>query len=174
MLPTGPAPAGFCASDDLAQEDPNGLCGNYGAYDVIAMFEWVKANIPNFGGDPENVTAFGQSAGAFLISHLLVSGKRLFRRAICQSGAAETMVRLVPALADAPSRADPGFLRGPPTAAPPRLASLPRLHLDYRIHRRPFYRLAVRMPCCSPLRSGRNPPVPPQRLALVHLALACT
>ncbi|BGP10310.1 hypothetical protein JCM10049v2_006193 [Rhodotorula toruloides] len=83
---------GFCASDDLAKEDPNGLCGNYGAYDVIAMFEWVKANIANFGGDPENVTAFGQSAGAFLISHLLVSGKKLFKRAICQSGAAETML----------------------------------------------------------------------------------
>ncbi|GEM10390.1 carboxylesterase type B [Rhodotorula toruloides] len=116
---------GFCASDDLAKADLNGLCGNYGAYDVIAMFEWVKSNIANFGGDPQNVTAFGQSAGAFLISHLLVSGKRLFRRAICQSGAAETMLlRPVP-------QAYPAYasiiesIRVPSTASPSeRLAAL--------------------------------------------------
>lgn len=53
----------------------------------------VQSNIRLFGGSPERVTAFGQSAGAFLISHLLVSGRRLFQRAICQSGAANTMVR---------------------------------------------------------------------------------
>ncbi|GAA6009118.1 uncharacterized protein JCM10292_005326 [Rhodotorula paludigena] len=83
---------GFCAHDDLAQDDPNGLCGNYGLYDVVKMFEWVQANVSSFGGDPARVTAFGQSAGAFIISHLLVSGKRLFTRAICQSGAANTMM----------------------------------------------------------------------------------
>lgn len=35
--------SGFCAHDDLAQDDPNGLCGNYGLYDVVKMFEWVRA-----------------------------------------------------------------------------------------------------------------------------------
>ncbi|GAA5930600.1 hypothetical protein JCM3775_003818 [Rhodotorula graminis] len=83
---------GFCASQDLVDEDPQGLAGNYGLYDVVAALEWVQHNIRNFGGSPDRVTAFGQSAGAFLISHLLVSGKRLFQRAICQSGAANTMM----------------------------------------------------------------------------------
>ncbi|GAA5910059.1 hypothetical protein JCM8208_000942 [Rhodotorula glutinis] len=83
---------GFCASQDLVEEDPQGLAGNYGLYDVVAALEWVQANIRNFGGSPDRVTVFGQSAGAFLISHLLVSGKKLFQRAICQSGAANTMM----------------------------------------------------------------------------------
>ncbi|GAA5842155.1 hypothetical protein JCM9279_002801 [Rhodotorula babjevae] len=83
---------GFCASQDLVDEDPQGLAGNYGLYDVVAALEWVQTNIRNFGGSPDRVTVFGQSAGAFLISHLLVSGKKLFQRAICQSGAANTMM----------------------------------------------------------------------------------
>lgn len=108
---------GFLASKQLSDRDPEGLSGNYGLYDVVKLFEWVKhllslslsqffrtlnlsrlwqvqANIAKFGGDPERVTAFGQSAGAFLISYLLVSGKRLFQRAILQSGAQKTMVSL--------------------------------------------------------------------------------
>jgi acetyl esterase/lipase len=52
----------------------------------------VQSNISAFGGNPQNVTCFGQSAGAFLVSNLLVSGKKLFQRAIMQSGACETMV----------------------------------------------------------------------------------
>ncbi|POY72113.1 hypothetical protein BMF94_4845 [Rhodotorula taiwanensis] len=83
---------GFCASEDLAAEDPEGLCGNYGLYDCVKMLEWAQTNIAQFGGDPDRVTVFGQSAGAFLISHLLVSGKKLFQRAICMSGAANTMM----------------------------------------------------------------------------------
>ncbi|GAA5935109.1 hypothetical protein JCM1841_000333 [Sporobolomyces salmonicolor] len=83
---------GFCASKDLEDLDIEGKCGNYGLYDVVAMFEWVQANIARFGGDPSRVTAFGQSAGAFLISHLLASGKKLFSKAIVQSGAATTMM----------------------------------------------------------------------------------
>ncbi|GAA6041333.1 hypothetical protein JCM8097_007667 [Rhodosporidiobolus ruineniae] len=83
---------GFASHPDLAAEDQDGLSGNYGLYDCIAMLEWVQQNISSFGGDASNVTVFGQSAGAFLISHLLVSGKKLFRKAICQSGAAGTMM----------------------------------------------------------------------------------
>ncbi|GAA5991793.1 hypothetical protein JCM10908_001144 [Rhodotorula pacifica] len=83
---------GFCASEDLAEEDPQGLCGNHGLYDCVKMLEWVQSNIAHFGGDPSRVTVFGQSAGAFLISQLMVSGKELFQRAICMSGAANTMM----------------------------------------------------------------------------------
>lgn len=82
---------GFMASPDLASLDPAGLCGNYGAYDCIAALEWVQANIERFGGDPDNVTIMGHSAGGFLVSQLLVTGRRLFRKACAHSGAASTM-----------------------------------------------------------------------------------
>ncbi|GAA6000369.1 hypothetical protein JCM5350_005457, partial [Sporobolomyces pararoseus] len=82
---------GFLASEELSKSDREGLSGNYGLYDSMNMFEWVQNNIENFGGDSDQVTAFGQSAGAFLISYLLVSGKKLFNRAILQSGAQKTM-----------------------------------------------------------------------------------
>ncbi|GAA5952091.1 hypothetical protein JCM3765_005189 [Sporobolomyces pararoseus] len=82
---------GFLASEELSKTDSEGLSGNYGLYDSMKIFEWVQKNIENFGGDSNQVTAFGQSAGAFLISYLLVSGKKLFNRAILQSGAQKTM-----------------------------------------------------------------------------------
>ncbi|GAA6062664.1 hypothetical protein JCM10212_000564 [Sporobolomyces blumeae] len=90
---------GFGASEDLEEVDDEGKCGNYGLYDVIKIFEWVQTNISAFGGDPSRVTAFGQSAGAFLISYLLASGKKLFTRAILQSGAQKTMSIRPPAKA---------------------------------------------------------------------------
>ncbi|PBK71369.1 alpha/beta-hydrolase [Armillaria solidipes] len=75
---------GWLATGDLAEV--NGHVGNFGLHDVIAIFEWVHANIMEFGGDSNNVTAFGESAGAFLLGTLLKSGRRLFNRLILQSG----------------------------------------------------------------------------------------
>jgi para-nitrobenzyl esterase len=67
---------------------PIDASGNYGTLDAIAALEWVRANIAAFGGDPGNVTIFGESAGGTDVLTLLVSplAKGLFHRAIVQSG----------------------------------------------------------------------------------------
>ncbi|MFF6983481.1 carboxylesterase/lipase family protein [Streptomyces sp. NPDC008343] len=65
--------------------------GNFGALDQIAALEWVQENIVAFGGDPGNVTIFGESAGGWAVSTLLASDRArgLFRRAIAQSGSGD-------------------------------------------------------------------------------------
>lgn len=79
---------GFLAHPELSAENPEQTSGNYGILDQIAALEWVKKNIAAFGGDPDNVTIAGQSAGAFSVNALVVSpkAKDLFHKAIAQSG----------------------------------------------------------------------------------------
>jgi para-nitrobenzyl esterase len=81
---------GFLAHPDLARETSDDSTGNYGLMDQVAAFQWVRDNIGRFGGDPANVTAFGQSAGAIAASWLITSdsARGLFHRAILQSGSA--------------------------------------------------------------------------------------
>ena len=77
---------GFLAHPDLTKEA--GHSGNYGMMDAIAALQWVKRNIAAFGGDPNNVTVAGESAGAIMVGALVGSpqAKGLFKRAIAESG----------------------------------------------------------------------------------------
>jgi para-nitrobenzyl esterase len=80
---------GFLAHPELTAESPQHASGNYGLLDQVAALQWVKRNVARFGGNPDNVTIFGQSAGASSVTHLMASPltRGLFQRAIAESNA---------------------------------------------------------------------------------------
>ena len=78
----------WLAHPELSRESEKNVSGNYGTLDQIAALKWVKDNIADFGGDPNNITIFGESAGGQAVTSLMISplSKGLFHKAIAQSG----------------------------------------------------------------------------------------
>ena len=80
---------GFLAHPALSKDDPRGSSGNYGLLDMVAALQWIRDNVAGFGGDPANVTIFGESAGSFAVNALMVApqARGLFHKVIGESGA---------------------------------------------------------------------------------------
>jgi len=104
---------GFLAHPELTAESPRHASGDYALMDNIAALTWVKANIGRFGGDPNNVTAFGQSAGSASVGFLMTSplAKGLFAKAIFLSNTVVDGTAGEPTLKEAEA-AGAAFARG--------------------------------------------------------------
>ena len=117
---------GFFAHPALIKEARGGPAANYGLMDMVAALKWVKANIAAFGGDPDNITIFGESAGGGAVDAMMISpsARGLFHKAIVESGGPVNLRNLQTAEADAKTLAaawgvtsdDPAALRAVPAA----------------------------------------------------------
>jgi para-nitrobenzyl esterase len=94
---------GFMAHPELTAESPDHASGDQALADMIAALRWVKANARAFGGDPDNVTIVGESAGSDAVSRMMISpqARGLFHRAIGESGSAFGLMGQDPTLSQA-------------------------------------------------------------------------
>lgn len=101
---------GYLAHPELSAESPQNISGNYGLKDQVAALQWVERNISAFGGNPENVTIAGESAGALSVVLLMVSpeARGLFDKAIAQSAYMVSMAPLRGTLNGHPSAEQAG------------------------------------------------------------------
>ena len=110
-------PFGFFAHPELSAEDPEHATGNWGTLDQIEVLKWVQRNIAQFGGDPDNVMIFGQSAGSRSVKFLSTSPltKGLFNKAVIMSGSGLVDPRV-------------------PVATPPAMPGMPAMRLPAQSH----------------------------------------
>lgn len=111
---------GYLAHPELSRESSHHASGNYGLLDQIEALKWVRANAAAFGGDPDNVTIFGESAGALSVMGLMTSplSRGLFHKAIAESGYMISLPELTKASHGLPSGEQVGSFVGAALKAP--------------------------------------------------------